>query len=201
MKTTLTMEVERDTLSEYLDKLDELMKTEKKEMANTLMWHLVGFYGSPEGGYIAPNMSKYNPYLYSTGQMSKYWVGKSNNKLTTLEALYTGLDIHEYFFDGVPKGIWWEFATEDTSHLPPKDRKLERDYAYFQETGIDDVADSKYAKRKGAIRRSIKLAEMPLHLEVVDYFERILHLQKALHVHTGKRSVEDIFSGRGGVRY
>ena len=200
MKSQLKVEMNRDTLSDYLDKLDELMKTERKEMANTLMRKLVGYPFSPYDGYIAPNMSKYNPYLYSTGQNDEYWIGKSNNKLTTLEALYTGLDIHEYYGDGVPKGIWWEFATKDTSRLPPKMRKLERDYAYFQETGRDKIADSKYAKRKGGIRKGILSAEAPLHSEAVKYFGRILQLRKGLHTRTGKRSVESLFNGSGGVR-
>ena len=184
--------LEQDSISDYFEKLEKLFESEKKEMANTLMRDMVGFPFSPGGGFIAPLMSKWNPYLYSTGQNSKYWTGKSEGGLTTIEALYTGADFND-FWDKPPKGVWWEFATDETAHLDPQDRKLERDYAYFQETGRDPIAHSSKARNKGAIEKGIMLSAPKIRSETEQYLSMLIQLKKGRHVHAGKRSVSDIF--------
>lgn len=192
--STLNMNVVGDTATEYLEKLETLFKTEKKEMVNTLMREMVGFPFSREGGYIAPLMSQWNPYLYSTGQNSKYWEGTSEEGLTSIEALYTGMDIHSFYGTELPKGVWSEFATPETANKKdPKDRVLERDYAFFQETGIDTKANKKHAKNRGAIRHGVVEATPHIHQDVAEYMGRILELKPVKHTITGKRSVDDIF--------
>jgi len=189
----LRIVIQQDNISEYFERLDKLFETEKKEMANTLMREMVGFPFSPQGGFIAPLMSKWNPYLYSTGQNSKYWVGESNRDLTTLEALYTGADINDFYGGKPPKGVWWEFATLETAHLDPQDRELERDYAYFQETGRDKIAEPRKARNKGAIEKGIFLSVGHLRSETEQYLSRLIQLKKGKHTTTGKRRVSDLF--------
>ncbi|MBQ2654084.1 MAG: hypothetical protein IJF83_11050 [Methanobrevibacter sp.] len=191
--STFNMNVIEDDLTTYLEKLENLLKTEKKEMVNTLMREMVGFPYLRGGGYIAPLMSQWNPFLYSTGQDSKYWEGLSSDGITTLEAVYTGMDINSFFGSGLPKGVWSEFATRETKNKDPKNRVLERDYAFYQETGIDEKAKPEQARNKGAIRKGIIEATPHLHRDVVDYVGRLLELKQVKHTHTGRRSVEDMF--------
>ena len=192
--STFEMYAVNNDIDKYLDELESLFQSEKKEMANTLMREMVGYPFSPEGGFIAPLMSKWNPFLYSSGQNSEYWEGTSSKGLTTLEAVYTGMDIHKFYGKGLPKGVWWEFATPETaSFKDPQDRVLGRDYAFYQETGIDIVAQPQFARHKGAIASGVELSAPHLHEEAKNYVSRLIKLQKGKHIRTGKRTVNDMF--------
>ncbi len=193
VKGVLRVEFAGDSIEEYFTKLKEHMDTEKPEMLNSLMTTIVGFPFSPMGGYVAPRMGKWNPYLYSTGQDREYWEGEITDAESYLQAMWTGRDINHFFSGGLPKGIWWEFATEDSWGKPAREKKLERDYAWYQETGQDPIAKPSDAKHKGAIRRGIIASKDEVLRDAQDYLNRIIELQKVKTVRTDKRSVTDMF--------
>lgn len=172
-----------ENVTDYFNKLVELTEKEKPELLNTLVRTMVGIPNDETGGYIAPNMSQWNPYLFSSGQNAIYWHGTLSPTISQLYALYTGRDIHK--FVKKPK-IWWEFAKENNAEeLSSRERTLGRDYAYFQETGKDKIAKSNKAQNQYAIREGIKDSAPELLEETTDYVSKLIQLKKGKHTLTG----------------
>ena len=182
--------VKEDTITEYIEELESLFESEKPQLLNTLMREIVG-YSYSFGGYVAPLMSTdFNPFLYSSGQDSSMWHGEIGEGISRLETVYSGMKLH--MLHNKPM-VWWEFATPDTVGNQPRERKLLRDYAYFQETGIDPIAKSKDAKHKHAIERGFANSESHVIDETAKYINRIMQLQKGKHITTGKTPVNNFF--------
>ena len=180
LKKTFNVEVDKDDLSAYLDRISQSFEEHKVTLNYEFARGVVGT-GGYASGFIAPLMSKkWNLYLLTTGADTGYWLYSSEKGLTSIEVLYTGKDIHEKWAGGMGfsdswKGIWWEFATRDTRGLPPESRELERDYSYFQETGKDKLAKKSQAKHKGAIRRGLHNVDDTALKEVMVDINRILN--------------------------
>jgi hypothetical protein len=112
-----------------------------------------------------------------SGQDENYW--KVNKKsysgagsilggrnVSSIEIMYTGERIEEYT-SSIPPKVWWEFGDKDTG-------TLERDYAFFQETGIDPIADSEDARAKGAIAIGVAESKHTLLEHSQKYLESIM---------------------------
>lgn len=180
----------KDNLTEYLNKLEEHLEAEKPEMLNTLMREVVG-YPFSKGGFVAPLMSTtFNPFLYSSGQDSSMWQG-TIGEVSRLETVYSGMKLHRFY--DTPK-VWWEFSTTTPVTVSGGGKRvLTRDYAYFQETGIDPIAKSKDAKHKHAIERGFNASKSHVISEAGKYVERIMKLQQGKHITTGKTPVANLF--------
>ena len=187
----LKYELNDDEFIDYLNKLSKLMVEEMPHMSTSLMREIVGDFGSDEEGFIPKSMGKWNYYLFTSGQNPKYWFGETSPELTTLSALYTGQDINTYFGNELPEGIWWEFAKDPS--LPPKQRELDRDYAFYQETGIDTVAKPRDARHKHSIEKGLKKSKSHLKSKTAEYLEKIIKLEKINHTKTGNKTVNNIF--------
>ena len=182
MKTKFV--IVEDTITEYLDlisnDIQEYAPRELKKLARLL----VGEEENEASGYIAQHMSTtFNPFLFMSGQFEENWffsnstnphnlMGRKNSN--TIEIIYSGMELQEYYGDEAR--LWWEFAKDGDNHSP--DRELERDYAYFQETGIDKLARSKDAKHKGAIAKGVKASKAELLDHSKQYLDSILHKHK-----------------------
>ena len=71
--------------------------------------------------------------------------------------------------------VWYEFSTEYPKYIwNPLKRHLARDYAYYQETGIDPIAKSEDAKHKGFIRRGVQNSEKRIQNKTAGYLKQIL---------------------------
>lgn len=182
--------IKEDTITDYLNELESLIEEEKPQLLNTLMREVVG-YPYSFGGFVAPLMStKWNPFLYSSGQDSSMWHGEIG-EVSRLETVYSGMKLHQLF--DKPK-VWSEFATPETKNQSdPRKRKLARDYAYFQETGIDPIADPRYAKHKHAVEEGFAASTNHVIAETGKYVERLMQLQKGKHITTDKTPVNSFF--------
>ena len=180
-------EIVEDTVTEYLDfitkSLNENAPRELKKQARIL----TGEYGDEHDGFIAPNMTvvkygEFNPNLFMSGQEEKYWnlYGKSNphnlmgrSSAIGIEVIYTGMRLHQHYGDDAL--VWWEFAKDNEGD--PQKRVLERDYSFYQETGIDPIAHPKNARAKGAIAKGVHEAQGELLDHSAQYLLSILKKQ------------------------
>ena len=159
---TLKFEV-TENVTEYLDKLDAHMETESKTILHNLGAILVE-------DYITPRIPKWNPNLVNSGEDTDYWKFSNKGGRHTLEILYTGMT--DEAMDGdLEKGVWWEFGDQGT-------RTLKRDYAYFQETGIDPIALHIDAKNKWFVANSVWASKNQLLTIASKYMDDIMELEK-----------------------
>lgn len=172
--------VSEDSFSEYLDYIYDSFHEHKVDELKRQARILTGEYDTTDA-YIPRNMAvgkynEFNPNLHLSGQEEEYWKisSKSNphnlmggSNLTSLEILYTGMRLHENYGDDAR--VWWEFAKGYEGD--PNERELGRDYAYYQETGIDKVAKPKNARAKGAIAMGVKQGSD----EVLKHSKNYLH--------------------------
>lgn len=147
-----------DNLTEYFNELEKHFNSHKDTLGVAFARKVVGNYGE-ERSHIAKHMSKWNPYLYTTGQNQNYWDWNVGEDKTTVEVLYSGKHIHQDRRSGITR-IWWEFATKETRGNYSWERKLDRDYAEFQETGDSSNAhfpiDPEKARNKHGINKGLR---------------------------------------------
>ena len=73
--------------------------------------------------------------------------------------------------------VWWEFSEELDPGLPEEERTLARDYAFYQETGVDKIARPRGAKHKYAIQRGLWAAsQQQIHYTLESQVKRILNM-------------------------
>lgn len=166
--------IKEDTITEYFDliskNIDENAPTQLKKMAEKL----TGEYDTHEG-YITQNMAvvkyrEFNPNLHLSGQDQDYWEILEENSVHSLTITYTGMRLYD-LYDIDEAKVWWEFAENQEGN--PRDRILARDYAFYQETGIDKYALPKYARAKGAIAHGVYEGKYELYEMAAKYLENI----------------------------
>lgn len=173
----MTVEIQ-DNLTKYFEELQMNFESSKPALNEAFAESIVGKYGSPVSGHIAQFMSQtFNPNLFMSGQNPNYWQFESKEGMSILEVLYTGIHLHDKYPVGKAK-VWSEFATSDTKNKPLQERELARDYAYYQETGIDPIAKSSDAKHKGAIKEGLSLSNQFDLEKTGDYLEHIMRGNK-----------------------
>lgn len=169
MKAKITV---TDSLTEYFETIQKNMNENLDEQLRIMARKLVGEEEDPDDGFIAPEMSTdFNPNLYISGQEEDFWEIYSNSsqlmgghQSSVLEIIYTGMRLHENLGDSAK--VWSEF-TNDYG-------RLGRDYAFFQETGLDPIAKSRDAKHKGAIATGVRASKKVMFDMTVNFVENIL---------------------------
>ena len=164
-----------ENVTKYLDTIsnnvDDNAEIQLKKMAEKL----TGKFDT-ENGYITRNMAvvkygEFNPNLHLSGQDQSKWKITHDDDLHSLMVTYTGMTLYEYY--GVEEAkVWWEVAEGNEGN--PRDRILERDYAFYQETGIDPIALPKYARATGAISKGVYEGKYELYEMATKYLENIL---------------------------
>lgn len=160
-----------DNFTKYLEELEKNFDTGKSAMTEAFTRSIVGNYGSPISGHIAEFMSQtFNPYLFTSGQDENYWnLNKSKGK-SVIEVLYSGMHLHNVYPPGKAR-VWWEFGKEGVGG---RNDVLERDYAYYQETGRDKLAKSEDAKHQGAIEYGLLMSSEKDLEKTAHYLELIM---------------------------
>ena len=157
----IRIEVTKETVSEYFRQVGATFKEETpqilEDMGDILVDNITTF---------APD---WNPNLYLSGYEKDWWVIEPTKTGTLLDILYTGMLYEDTVGEDEMKG-WWEFGGH--SYQPPAPPT--RDYAYFQETGQDPIADSGLAKHKWFIARGAKKSQEPIVNKAKDYLDEIL---------------------------
>lgn len=126
------LNVTKDTVSKYLDTIHNNFHSHERvllEGLGEILSEYIGLYDTP----------RYSSKLLESGLKRDNWVFNNKESISDLRIVYSGLEA-DY--------SWWEFSDDyRTNHSP------DRDYAYFQETGIDNVANSKLAKSRFFVKR------------------------------------------------
>lgn len=183
----IRFDIVEDTITEYLDFISESFKSNSPKELKKQARILTGEYGDEHDGYIAPNMTvarygEFNPNLFMSGQEEEYWNLYANSNPHGLmggknsigiEISYTGARLHQNYGDEAK--VWWEFAEGNEGN--PEERILERDYAFYQETGIDKIARPKDARATGAIATGVHEAKDELLDHSAKYLLSILKKQ------------------------
>ena len=147
--------VTEDTVSEYFKRIAGEAKSERNSMLNE-MAHIF----TTDVYELAPH---WQDALAESGFEESNWEICDTSKGGAISVLYTGL------YNAVS---WWEFSDDGDTNHPP-----DRDYAYFQETGIDPIADSSDAKHKGFISSTLRRSDTRHNINMVaqEYLKRILN--------------------------
>ena len=172
---SIKFEVE-DNLSKYFNRLSELWDKEEKHILKEMMYSATGYPGDTkapiskrlmEEGSSGKSKYRYNPYLYSSGQEAARWIYKKDGDTSEIKANYSGMEGYEKLDEFK---VWVEFSEEFEEKLAeydwgtaynivrnmnPYDRNLERDYAFYQETGADKYASPSDADHIGYVNRGM----------------------------------------------
>ena len=125
--------IKRDTLNGYLDELmGRANNPDLKERYLNLM-------AADVVEMVDEIVPKWNPNLRYSGLNEDFWETKHEGDKSSLTILYTG-----FTGEGVGEpddiAVWWEFGKY---HKGGYGDILGRDYAYYQEFGVDKFAPSK----------------------------------------------------------
>lgn len=165
--------VTEDTFTDYLNELEKHFNSHKDTLNYAFARSIVGNYGSMNGKIARLMSTDFNPHLYATGQDENLWKHTIEEGMSIIEIMYTGMHLHEEYPVGKAR-VWWEFGKYARGGT---DDVLERDYAWYQETGQDPIAKSKDAKHKGAIQRGLSSANHKDLNRTTEYMEAIMKLQ------------------------
>lgn len=125
----IRFEVEED-LSEYLAYLEKEIKNTARDekVLNRMAEEFVDI--------VSEVIPTWNRNLIASGANPERWNIFSKENLTELEIIYTGMTGPGGTAPSpkdLPQGVWKEFGDKAT-------KTLKRDYAYYQEFGIDEIA-------------------------------------------------------------
>ena len=150
----------QDTLSDYFrlvsEKVDEDAENHLKKMAR----HLTGEKG------IEKHMShRFNKNLYKSGKDSRNWLYEHEGHRHSMTVKYTGLTgrQHSSYFrtwiefsdEFIEEGADWHAYDYVKQYYSQRELHLNRDYAYYQETGIDQYADEDDAKYTHYVEKGV----------------------------------------------
>lgn len=155
----------QDRLTEYLEELQahfhksqfRLMEAMGHDLAEDVMT-------------FAPD---WNPNLYLSGFEKRLWHKDISEGMSAIEILYTGFTEQVDDID-----VWWEFATIDTMSGLPEDRELGRDYALYQETTYDRIADPRKAKHPHFVRKGSEVYSHNMKFKMERYLQQIMRLEE-----------------------
>lgn len=158
--SSIKFEVE-DNVSEYLTKLQDGLLDNMEYVLREVSYEATG---KPEDDTqpIPRLIGRYNHWLYISGQTDTARTYNISNEKSEIIINYSGKRYEEYF-DPEEFKPWWEFAEDFNSD--PRSAILERDYAYYQETGIDPVAKSSDARQIHAIEWGLLAASGSIRKE------------------------------------
>lgn len=165
MKDNAKITIVEDTVTEYLQRLATLSADE----TNTKNF-LRDASSELHFRYIAPRMPKWNPNLIHSPIEPEHQLFEGAVEKSVIELLYTGFteDANDNL---LPKGVWSEFGDKSQGIL-------ERDYAYFQETGKDPIADADDAKHKFFVKTGTSDYNTEYHYKVDAYLDRLMHVER-----------------------
>lgn len=161
---SIKFNVVEDNLSEYLDQLKELVYNKENNTA-----FLRDAAHEMHFRYIKPLMPEWNPNLIFSPMESQNQEINVDVGLSKIELRYTGFT-QQAKERILPEGVWSEFGDKVQGIL-------ERDYAFYQETGEDPIAPPEGAKHKFFIKKGTATYNTEFHYKTMAYVDRLMHLQ------------------------
>ena len=172
-----------DNSTKYFNRLETIFEDETDHILKEMMTSATGTYGNRnapiskrlmEQGKSGRRKYNYNPYLFMSGQDRNYWKTTHDGDLHSITANYSGMrgymaagedgfkvwvEFSEEFRDKMNEGYEWGEAFEYVRHeYLETERTLDRDYAEYQETGIDEFADPENADHIGYVSLGLEEA-------------------------------------------
>ena len=148
--------VKEDTLTDYLNEVEKLVLDSQKDITYKLADLLVYT--------VEPRVD--TGTLIESGFDEDNWFFQNKENMSILEIMYTGKD---------NPTRWTEFGF---NYDNPNDKSQWRDYAYFQETGIDEVASKSDARRPHFIRDALNEQSDEIINRTQEYLNQLMKLQK-----------------------
>ena len=148
-----------ETVTQGLNDLQERVSGEMENVLNEMASAATGYYEDTTASIPRRMSTTFNPFLYISGQMPENREVNISQGQSEILVRYSGMGLEEEL--GSDAKIWWEFAKGQEAD--PYERELERDYAFFQETGSDPIAAPSGAKHKYAIQRGLHASTRQIH--------------------------------------
>ena len=166
--SSVRFEITED-VSQGLDKLQQRVSGDMEHILRELSYEAVGRDGETSAPVPRRMSTTFNPYMYTSGQEeeNKFYEISENN--SSVDILYSGMELDDYLGDEARR--WWEFS----ENFDPTS-SLERDYAYYQETGRDPIALPNDARHKFAIEWGMRDAARPILKRLDSQMKRILNM-------------------------
>ena len=185
----LNFEIEEDTITPYLNQISENYEKASEYHLKDLARVLTGdSRNKSDKGTIGMLMAKWNPNLYLSGQEEDRWLIETSAEGKTIYVNYTGMTWERRYFDEDFK-VWWEFS-EEIYHagstrairyiqyvMEPEERTLARDYALYQETQYDRIADPRFARHPHSVREGTDAGSDLVLKKASQYLENIINLK------------------------
>lgn len=161
--------IDNEDIMEYLNKLEELVN-DKSNIRNFLKD--TGYELHED--YILPLMPDWNPNLLNSPMEARNQIIDFEKGNQSLTLIYTG-KTYEEETTGLDN-VFWEFAV----NWNPHSRHIRRDYAFFQETGIDSIVDPKVYQPSHLhfVKHGTENYEPIFQERSAEYIDRLLHLQR-----------------------
>ena len=173
-----------DNSTKYFNRLEKLWEDETEYVLKELMTSATGRLGDRnapiskrlmEQGRKGIRPYNYNPYLFMSGQDKGHWKIEQDQDQSSITANYSGMRGYMANFDGDGFKVWVEFSEEFRDYIDegyaweeayyivqhqtePHDRILDRDYAFYQETGQDEFASPENADHIGYVSEGLQEA-------------------------------------------
>lgn len=166
MKAKLT--VTEDTLTPYFEELYRLVSDEDNAQ-NFLRDSAAELHFE----HIEPLMPDWNPNLKISPMEHEHQIYRQEGERHIFDMIYTGFTQEEKM--GLEK-VFAEFAMD----FDPATKRLSRDYAYFQETGEDEVVDPKRytPQHTHFVKRGTASYTTQFHYKAMAYANQLLHLER-----------------------
>ena len=162
--------VEDEDFTSYLQKLEALLN----DTSNTENFLRDAGYELHDR-YIRPLMPEWNPNLVYSPLEAKHQHFEHMKGFSSLALEYTGFTEQEHSKEGL-RDIFWQFAI----NFDPFTHHLARDYAYFQETGIDSVVSPKQyvPTHQHFAEKGTQEYETEYHYKCMAYLEKLIRLER-----------------------
>ena len=158
-----------ENVSERLEELQKRVSERMESILREVSYQATG-KEEEESAPIPRLMGRWNHWLFISGQLESarsYDIGEDKSTITIN---YSGMRYEEFYADDFKS--WWEFAEDNDPN--PLTAELERDYAFYQETGIDEIASPVDAKHEHAIEWGLLYAAPQIRNEAGRQFDILL---------------------------
>lgn len=150
-----------ENVSNYLEKLDELAHNTTNQTR-----FLKSAASEMHFEYVEPLMPTWNPNLIFSPLERRHQIISSSETLSSIELIYTGFTEEEEKY-GLDK-IYREFVDASGRHIA-------RDYAYYQETGMD--SDAPPFRGHHFVGEGTLMYQSQYYMSVLYYLDDVMNLK------------------------
>ena len=180
MSKGIKFHIKTDTITEYLNTISENVDFKTPFHLRDMAELLTSDKGIEQ--YISHN---FNRNLYKSGQDQSKWIYNKRDDGHAITITYTGMTDRVH---GSDFKTWIEFsrefieegADETAYHIvkrkyTPYQLHLERDYAFYQETGLDEYTNPKFARHTQYVEKGVEIRHKTIINKSAGYIKNIMY--------------------------